>query len=657
MDINAATDKMNYFNLLLDKISVGIQIVQLLYNDQGKPIDYLFLDVNSIYENFIGFAKEEIVGKKASDFNSNIEPEWFIKYGEIVKTGKTEKFEMFNEYHGLWFDVLAVHLGQEDKFAIIYRDITEHKESEIAILKSEEKYRTIFETSQEGIWVIDRNDETILVNDRLQQMLGYSLDEMVGKSPQVYMAPEFKTRANESLAKHMGGMKEVIDYKFLKKDGSYLWCILSSTPLFDKDGKFDGSIAMITDITGRKLAEEALKKSEKNALELVGKLNKTKEELINALHLAEQKSAEWNAIADAIPDGLSVYGKRGETLYMNDAVINFDGNYDYMVKSSFEKKIEKLESTHLNGDKIDIEETGLYLALNSGKTTRDYRAMTKMKSGEIMYSSHSGGPIKNNIGEITGAVMIHRNITERVELEKKTDKLVEELRVADKNKNDFINMLSHELRNPLASIMMGLELLERATPGGEQAMMALSIAKRQGKMLTNLVDDLLDVTRITQNKVSLKKETIEINELIDKAVEDYQPQFLDKNVKLEISLTTPLYIEGDYTRLTQVISNLLHNAAKFTDADDLVTISVRQDTITNEVIIRVDDSGRGMDPEDQLNLFEPFRQVDESLDRKLGGLGLGLSVVKEMVELHGGKVDVFSEGIGTGTKFTIRLPL
>lgn len=423
---------------------------------------------------------------------------------------------------------------------------------------------------------------TILVNERLQHMLGYSFDEIVGKSPQAYMAPEFKVVANERLIEHMGGMKQVIDYRFLKKDGSYLWCILSSTPLFDKNG---------------------------------------------------------------------------ETRYMNDAVQNVIGDFDYLVKSNLEERIEVLKSTDLNGDKIDIKETNLYIALNSGKTTRDFNVMTKINSGKIIYSSHSGAPIRNNIGEIAGAVIIHKDITERVELEKKTDKLVEELRIADKNKNAFINMLSHELRNPLASIMMGLELLEKAPPGGKQASMALDIAKRQGKQLTNLVFDLLDVTRISQNKISLKKESLEINDLIDKAVQDYQSQFFDKEVKLEVNLTTPLYIEADYSRLTQVISNLLHNSAKFTEKNDLVIISVRQDTDNGEVIITVQDTGRGMDPKEQLNLFKPFVQVDKSLDRKVGGLGLGLSIVKGMVELHGGRVEVFSEGIGQGTKFTIGLPL
>jgi PAS domain S-box-containing protein len=354
----------------------------------------------------------------------------------------------------LWMETHATTLvaaddGTQQRVVGIACNITERKRVEEALCASEAKYRTIFETSQEGIWVINGKDQTILVNERLQQMLGYSFDELMGLSPQALMAPEFQAAANERLADHMEGNRQVLDYRFIRKDGSDLWCILSATPLFDKNGKFDGSVAMITDITDRKKieiendhymkiveeradwnqaiidlipagiwisdhsgkvvmvnqeaknmyrgssplsgspeeytsyklflpgtdepvvfepyvpkealhgvvldferfdgtrgtlvvstealrdkegniinyvaismditslreAEKALKKSENNALELVDKLNQAQEELINALHLAEQKSAEWNAIVDAVPDGLTVYGKSGEIIY------------------------------------------------------------------------------------------------------------------------------------------------------------------------------------------------------------------------------------------------------------------------------------------------------------------------------------------------------
>lgn len=292
-----------------------------------------------------------------------------------------------------------------------------------------------------------------------------------------------------------------------------------------------------------------------------------------------------------------------------------------------------------------------------GETVKDYVAINRLYSGKIVYSSSSSAPIKDKSGEIIGAVMIHKNITDWIKLEKETDKLVEDLRKADRNRNAFLNMLSHELRNPLASIMISLDLMDKLIPGGQRNYKALEIAKRQGKQLTNLVDDLLDVTRISQNKITLKKETVELNELINKAVQDYRQQLVDKNVTLEVKLTPPLFLKADSFRITQVIGNLLHNAGKFTRDNDLVTVTVSTDTNSNEAVITVQDTGRGIDSDDLKNLFEPFRQVDKTLDRSNGGLGLGLAIVKGMVELHGGRVEAFSEGIGKGTKFTIRLPL
>lgn len=243
------------------------------------------------------------------------------------------------------------------------------------------------------------------------------------------------------------------------------------------------------------------------------------------------------------------------------------------------------------------------------------------------------------------------------ESERKALALVEELEKANQNKTKFLNMLSHELRNPLASIMISLDLMDKLIPEGQRNYKALEIAKRQGKQLTNLVDDLLDVTRITEKKITQKKETLELNELINHSVQDYQQQFADKNVRLELRLTAPLFLEADPSRITQAIGNLLHNAGKFTRSNDLVTVEVSQEKSSNEAVITVQDTGRGIDSKDLENLFEPFMQVDKTLARSNGGLGLGLAIVKGIVELYGGRVEASSEGIDKGTKFTIKLPL
>ncbi len=172
------------------------------------------------------------------------------------------------------------------------------------------------------------------------------------------------------------------------------------------------------------------------------------------------------------------------------------------------------------------------------------------------------------------------------------------------------------------------------------------------------MDDLLDVTRITKNKINLKKENINLIELISGALEDYKEQLASKGVQLKIELPpVPLYMEVDPARMTQVIGNLINNAAKFTAVGDTVEVSVWKDEDKQEVDICVKYDGLGIKPDILPDLFLPFIQVDSSLDRSSGGLGLGLAIVKGMVDLHGGSVAAASEGLGKGSQFTIRLPL
>ncbi len=235
--------------------------------------------------------------------------------------------------------------------------------------------------------------------------------------------------------------------------------------------------------------------------------------------------------------------------------------------------------------------------------------------------------------------------------------LAEELRIADRRKDEFLGILSHEIRNPLASIMLCLSLLDRVAPGGEQARQTKEIMNRQVTQLSRLVDDLLDVTRITRNKIVLQKESVELNELVGRAVEDYRALFQEKGVKLSAGLASNgLYVEADPARLAQVVGNLLHNAVKFTEAGGSTRVSVFKDELKLCAVICIEDSGIGMSPDMLPNLFQTFMQADTSLAHSGGGLGLGLALVKGLTELHGGTVSAHSGGLGKGTLFTIRLP-
>jgi signal transduction histidine kinase len=217
-------------------------------------------------------------------------------------------------------------------------------------------------------------------------------------------------------------------------------------------------------------------------------------------------------------------------------------------------------------------------------------------------------------------------------------------------------LLSHELRNPLAPIKNSLYILHRATPGGEQALRALGVIDRQATQLSNLVDDLLDVTRITRNKIRLQKQRLDLNQMVSRAVEDSRGFFERSEVRLSCDLAaTPVLVNADATRVAQMVGNLLQNAAKFTPRAGRAHVSVA--TEAGEALIRVIDNGVGMAPDTVARLFQPFMQADQSLDRSKGGLGLGLALIKGLVEMHGGSIQAQSDGLGKGAAFVIRLPL
>lgn len=250
---------------------------------------------------------------------------------------------------------------------------------------------------------------------------------------------------------------------------------------------------------------------------------------------------------------------------------------------------------------------------------------------------------------------IERTVTEEAlkNSEKKALALVRKLEEADRNKNRFINVLSHELRNPLATIMAGVSLLD-VTDDAELAAHAKSIMKRQSAQLCRLVDDLLDVARINQNKIKIKKQRIDLKRVIREAAEDYKPRFLEKGVSLRIDAEgSPLYLEADAARVTQAAANLLHNSLKFTKKGGAVEISVYRDK--DAALISVKDSGAGIKKDMLQKLFLPFMQYDE-YSGSSGGLGLGLSIAKGIAELHGGSISVRSEGPEKGSEFIIHLP-
>jgi PAS domain S-box-containing protein len=285
--------------------------------------------------------------------------------------------------------------------------------------------------------------------------------------------------------------------------------------------------------------------------------------------------------------------------------------------------------------------------IRRGKQVEHYETKRRRKDGTIIDVSLTVSPIRDASGAIVGASKIGRDITNQ--------KLLElERRDGERRKDEFLAMLSHELRNPLAAIKNALALY-RKTASDDDREWAIDVVSRQAQQLGKLIDDLLDVSRIAKNKISLKKETLDASAIIRQAIEATRP--LVESRRHVLSCTLPpavLLVDADAVRLEQIVVNLLTNAARYTEPGGRISVTAQR--VNGEVEIRVRDTGIGISQELMPRLFDLFAQGDRSAGGAEAGLGVGLALIKSLAELHGGSVAATSAGAGKGSEFVVRLP-
>jgi signal transduction histidine kinase len=301
-----------------------------------------------------------------------------------------------------------------------------------------------------------------------------------------------------------------------------------------------------------------------------------------------------------------------------------------------------------NGIELAPEELPVQRAAR-GEQVRDEEVDDVFDDGTVLHTLMSAAPLHDQNGRVRGAVATVLDVTLRKQAENA-------LRDADRKKDEFLAMLAHELRNPLAPIRNGLQILRLAGVSGpvEQAR---AMMDRQLSQLVRLVDDLLDISRITRGKLDLRKEQIECRAVIETALETAQPLIEQAGHQIDIVMPNEtILLDGDATRLSQVVSNLLNNAAKYTPPGGRIRLTVAMDG-DSAAVLTVSDNGIGIPPAMLAQVFEIFTQVDRRLEKTTGGLGIGLSLVKGLVEMHGGTITAQSEGEGRGSEFTVRLPL
>lgn len=293
--------------------------------------------------------------------------------------------------------------------------------------------------------------------------------------------------------------------------------------------------------------------------------------------------------------------------------------------------------------------------IESGRGTR--RQLTATVAGSVRQFDATLEPLHGPDGEVVGLTGAVLDVTEHSRRDEAIQQQAEALAEVDRRKDEFIAMLGHELRSPMAPIRNALEALRlRREAADEPVERELQVIGRQLDHLTRLVDDLLDVARITRGRVELRRELVDVRTVVELALETVEPELRKGRQHVDFSAPDePLSLYGDPVRLAQVLSNLLSNASKYSDPGSTIEVEAAREA--DELRLRVRDDGVGMASGQLDSVFEHFYQTDSSLDRSRGGLGLGLTLVKALTELHGGSVEAASDGLGTGCTFTVRLPL
>jgi PAS domain S-box-containing protein len=401
-------------------------------------------------------------------------------------------------------------------------------------------------------------------------------------------------------------------------------------PIRDKQGQVIGVSGTAIDVTERRDSKEA-----------TARLNA---ELHQRIH-------ELQTILDIAPVGINVaQDPECKTITSNRALAEMLGMpYGENVSKS-RPDFEKVTYRVFRGEQeVPVDQLPMQRAARRGVEANGDILTIERGDGSKIDVLVCAKPVRDNQGCIQGAVGICVDVTAHRKAEMG-------LRDANRQKDEFLAVLAHELRNPLAPIRGAVQLLRLFGSSVPDKGLAIEVIDRQVDTLARLVDDLLDVSRFTRGKIAVRKELLEVSSTIQRAIDTTLPLIHARGQTLSVSLSNePLYVEGDSTRLEQVFCNLLNNAAKFMAQGGRIEVSCRR--TEGQAAVHIRDHGRGLAAETIPLLFEPFYQVDQGLARSEGGLGLGLALAKQLVELHGGRIEAQSAGVGSGSEFVVRLPL
>jgi PAS domain S-box-containing protein len=546
---------------------------------------------------------------------------------------------------------------------LIFRDITARRRDEVQARQSAAQFRQLADALPQIVWTARPDGFIDYYNERWYEFSAFSRDAFGDQSWKPILHPDDLQRCEETYYKCIQtGCHYQIEYRFKDRaTGGYRWFLGRAYPVRDEQGQIVRWFGTCTDIDDTKRAEETLRFLA-DASATLAELTDYNSTLQKVASLAVPHFADWCAVDMQEPDG-SV--RRLVVTHVDPG------------------KVQLAEELHRRYPPRPSDASGVTRVLRGGESewaaeipdallaaaARDEEHLRLAR--ELGLRSYICVPLRSR-GRTLGAltfvtaesgraydaadVRAAEDLAHRAVIAVENATLLAALKDSDRRKDEFLAMLAHELRNPLAPIRNAVQIYRGKGPAVPDLQWATDVIDRQVDQMTRLVDDLLDVSRITRGKIELRRERAELATILTSAVEASRPLIEKWGHDLTVTIPPePIYLDVDVTRVAQVVLNLLNNAAKYMDEGGRIWLAADQDG--DSAVIRVKDSGVGISPEMLPRVFDMFSQEDRSLERSQGGLGIGLTLVQRLVEMQGGTVEARSDGPDKGSEFIVRLPV
>ncbi|HWN98125.1 MAG TPA: PAS domain S-box protein, partial [Blastocatellia bacterium] len=582
--------------------------------------DWRFTEINRRAAALSGKTQEELIGRVIWDvFPGAVGSPLETHLRKALSEGVTQHFEVADLTPGDWF---VVHAYPSRTGLFVYlRDVTERKHAEITT----HQLAAIVESSDDAI--IGKTLDGVITswNTGAERIFGYKPEEVIGRSVTLLIPPD-RLHEEPVILEQLRCGHRIEHYETIRKrkDGKLIDVSLTVSPIKDDQGRIIGASKIAYDVTDRKRAEEEIR---------------FQAHLLNAVEQA--------VIATDLD---------GKIVYLNSFAESLFGWSSLEAIGSSVLDIFPADSSKEDASKI-------FSMLKQGNSWSG-EFQVKRKDGSVFPAMVTDSPIFNASGELIGIVGVSVDITERKRNEQEKARLHASEREARAQaekanalKDEFLATMSHELRNPL-NVMLGYSevlLRNKEVMGSPVLQQAIEVLRRNVMNQAVLVHDILDLSRLHTGKLSLNQETISLATVITNSIETVSADAEARKIKLKVDLVEGVFIAGDPLRLEQVVWNLLNNAIKFTPPGGTVRVTLSSEG--DDAVLVVKDTGEGIEPAFLPNVFEMFRQADARSNRRHGGMGIGLALVRQLVELHGGSVTAASEGAGRGAEFKIRIPL